>query len=240
MVRARGRRPRRVRRSPILAALAGIALTGCALADRYLPDATPAPVEIATSYHAPPAPRPALRRVAVLPFQDLTRHEAETRALRQALVDEIQKRQAFEVVSLGRDALAEHEEVDFFRSGVFRQDTLIRLAGRFAADGVLYGAVTRYHPYEPLSLGLQLTLVSAEDGEVVWSANGFYDAADAAVVQDVHNFHDVRLAPSGSLEGWRLILVSPSRFGAYVCSRLADTLAAPRPGRAGVVTAGGR
>jgi hypothetical protein len=73
-------------------------------------------------------------------------------------------------------------------------------------------------------LGLQVTLVSASTGDVLWSANGLFDASDAGVEQDVHNWHDTALARSGSLEGWRLVLVSPSRFSNYACSRIADTL----------------
>jgi hypothetical protein len=80
-----------------------------------------------------------------------------------------------------------------------------------------------------MSLGIQVTLVSARTGEVLWSANALFDARDSAVAQDVHNWHDTHLAPSKSLEGWRLVLLSPSRFAAYACSRLADTWDPPAP-----------
>ena len=114
-----------------------------------------------------------------------------------------------------------------FESGLIPRQTLSAVARRYRADGVLFGVVTHYKPYEPVVVGISAEVVSAGTGEVVWQASGLYDSSTAAVAQDVWNWSDTTLAKTTSLEGWRLILQSPARFVDYACARLAATLDAP-------------
>jgi hypothetical protein len=111
-----------------------------------------------------------------------------------------------------------------FESGIISRDTLLAAARRYRADGVLFGILTQFRPYEPLVIGMSVELASVGTGEVVWSSSGLYDAASKDVTQDVHNFNNTQLAGTSSLEGWRIILMSPSRFTEYACSRVASTL----------------
>ncbi len=203
-----------------LLALAVLGTTGC----RSAKDPTPPPVDIATAHSAEaPADQP-IRRVVVPPFQDFNGASRDTEAIRMAMLRALGRRQRFELIPLGESELREVLPAGTFQSGVIPRDTLVAAARRYRADGVLFGVVTDYRPYEPLVLGLNVELAAAASGEVVWAASGLYDSATLGVTQDAHNYHDTQLAGSDSLEGWRLTLLSSSRFTEYVCSRLAATL----------------
>ena len=66
-------------------------------------------------------------------------------------------------------------------------------------------------------------MFSAGAGDVIWEVDALFDARKEDVVRDVHNYHDKVLADSGSLEDYRIILMSPSQFMEYACARIAET-----------------
>lgn len=206
-----------------LLAVALITLPGCSLYNHYLGEPTPQPVTIPVSYRSPTVDGHRIRRVAVLPFRDDTEHPEHAGGVQRAFVDAMNRRQVFEVVEVGLDELDAREEREFFRNGRVARDTLMRLASAYNADGVLYGVVTRYRAYEPMAIGLRISLVSAGAGDLVWEANGLFDSADARVVQDVHHWYDTEVDRSDHLERWRSVLMSPTRFSSYACSRIVTT-----------------
>jgi hypothetical protein len=201
------------------ATLAIFLLPGCCVQK-----CTPPAVPVASSYANSPTDGRDVLRVVVPPFQDETGSPGQTEVVRDALLRALAKRQRFELIPVGEHELREFLPPATFDSGVIPRDVLLAAARRYRADGVLFGVLTQFRPYEPLVVGMSVELASVGTGEVVWSASGLYDAATKGVSQDVHNFHDTQLAGTCSLEGWRIILMSPSRFTDYACSRLADTL----------------
>lgn len=199
-----------------------LGLGGCGLLDR-LPEPTPASQDIPVAYRSLTADGHQMRRVVVLPFVDAIRAPDQIQMIEDAFVASLRKHQYFEVVTVHESPLLSEAEQDVFRSGVFQKKTLLAMAERYRADGVLFGIVTHFRPYEPPCLGLKVELVSVGAGDVVWSAKGLFDAGDERTAMDVHNYHDVRLASSSSLEGWRRMLTSPRRYTRYVCDRMVDT-----------------
>jgi hypothetical protein len=185
---------------------------------------TPDSVPVASSYAQPSSDGREIMRVVVPPFQDETGSPAQTEAVRQALMRAIGKRQKFEMIPVGEHELREFLPPSTFESGIIPRDVLLAAARRYRADGVLFGVLTQFRPYEPLVLGMSVELASVGTGEVVWSSSGLYDAGTQAVTQDVHNYSNTQLARTSSLEGWRIVLMSPSRFTDYACSRVADTM----------------
>ena len=202
-----------------IALLVLVALAGCAS-----DGATPPPVAIAQSHVQAPSDGRVIRRVVVPPFEDVSGLPAEAEGLRSAFIRALAQRQACEVVPLGAQHLRDVMPTGVMREGVVPRDTLIALARRFRADGVLFATVTHWKPYEPMSLGLRVDLVSASTGEVIWNAHGLFDAARQDVQQDVRNWHDTDQASTTSLEGWRVALISPARFAAYVSDRIVGTM----------------
>jgi hypothetical protein len=163
-------------------------------------------------------------RVVVPPFQDETGSPQQAESVRAALMRALGKRQRFEMIPVGEHELREFLPPCTFDSGIIPRDVLLAAARRYRADGVLFGVLNQFRPYEPLVLGLSVELAAVGTGEVVWSSSGLYDASTKCVTQDVHNYSNTQLAGTGSLEGWRIILMSPSRFTDYACSRVADTM----------------
>ncbi len=164
------------------------------------------------------------RRVVFLPLDTEVGHESYARQL-QALVRTAMVGEApFEIVPVSQEDL---RDVDFRitrERGVYRSEDLIRLAGRFGTDGVLFGVLTHFRAAPSVSLGLRITLLDCRTGEVGWASDFVLDAEDVRVDQDVRNFVEVSLRETPSLMGHERVLISPRLFGAYTASRLADTL----------------
>lgn len=187
-------------------------------------DHTPSEVPLASSYSQPSSDGRDIMRVVVPPFQDHTGSPRQAEVVRTALMRALGKRQRFELIPVGEHELREFLPPDVFDSGIISRETLLAAARRYRADAVLFGVLTQFRPYEPLVIGMSVELASVGTGEVVWSSSALYDAASKDVTQDVHNYNNVQLAGTTSLEGWRIILMSPSRFTEYACARIAATL----------------
>ncbi|MAG56844.1 MAG: hypothetical protein CMJ83_11175 [Planctomycetes bacterium] len=210
-----------MRRAVILIPL--LLLPGCGLVEHYLGDGTPSPVRIAVAWRAPTIDGHRVRRVVVLPFRDDTVHPESADGAQHALIDALNRRQPFEVVALDRSVFTARDEELWSTTGRVKKDTILRLSRRYHADGVLYGTVTRFRPYEPMTFGLRIALVSTGAGDLIWEANALYDAQDARVAQDVHHWYDTQQADSHQLESWRSVLMSPTRFIGYACARIVET-----------------
>ena len=208
----------------IFAGLTGVlTLGGCHMRDHYLGEPTPDAVTIPVSYRAPTVDGFRVRRVLVLPFRDDTAHPEHANGLQRAFVDALNRRQVFEVVEVDHRALGQDHQREFVLTGEIVKQALMELARAYKADGVLYGSVTRYRAYEPMAVGLRISLVSAGAGDLIWEANGLFDSSDVRVVRDVHHWYDTEVDQSDHLERWRGVLMSPARFGAYACSRIVNT-----------------
>lgn len=209
----------------ILAALttAVFTTTGCSMYEHYFGVGTPEKVEIAVAFRAPTVDGHSIRRVAVLPFRDDTIHPEKSHAIQSAFVDALSRRQLFDAVALEPTSFTDEESELYFREGRIGKTTLMRLTRDRKVDAVLFGVVTRYRAYEPMSIGLRITMISSGAGDVVWEATGLYDAARVEVAQDVHHWYDTEADQSDHLEAWRGVLMSPTQFAQYVCSRMVDT-----------------
>ncbi|MSR75864.1 MAG: hypothetical protein EXS14_10395 [Planctomycetes bacterium] len=185
---------------------------------------TPDAERIPAAWRSPTIDGHKIRRVVVVPFQDLSGHPIEARAIMQGVVDEIQRRQPFEIFHADSKTLSNEEEDRYLHSGTIDKEALVRVSQEHHADAVLYGVVTRYRAYEPMLLGMQLNLVSTGAGDIVWSTSALFDASDARCAADVHNWHDTSLDHAAdTMNGWRTILLSPARFTAYACARMVAT-----------------
>jgi hypothetical protein len=197
-------------------ALGGLAAAGCETTGP-----TPPPQDIATVWANPTPARKPVVRVLAPPFEDRTGYGAEARLFRQEVLDALDRRGGYEIVPIGEAELREELPASVFAGGTVPRRALISAARRFQADGVLFGVLKRYRPYEPLAAGLTLELVASDDGASVWSVDGLFDAALKTTEDDARNYHETVTADPRSLEGWRLTLLSPGRFAAYVAHRLA-------------------
>lgn len=203
------------------ALLALVALPCCAFLGG--PEPVPEAERIAAAWRSPTIDGHKIRRVVVVPFQDLTGHPEATRAVQQSVIDEIQRLQPFEIFHANNERiLTREEEEHFLNAGTIDKEALVRVSREHHADAVLYGAVTRFRAYEPMLVGIKLNLVSAGAGDVVWSVSALFDAGDASCARDVHHWF-ANHADQRTGADWRTTLLSPARFTSYASSRVVAT-----------------
>jgi hypothetical protein len=175
------------------------------------------------SYRSDARDLETVRRVMVLPPGQVPGVRADLESIHRALLTELAKLQRFELVPLPQGAMEDADLHETLEHGRLSAQALVSLGTRYRLDAVLIGTVTGYRAYKPPHLGLRLQCVSVHTGAPVWAAEGHYDAADAATVEDLQHYTRSFLAPDDSLHGWELNVIAPSRFAAFVVHRLVAT-----------------
>lgn len=181
-----------------------------------------AEAEVAADFHSY-----SIRRVGLLPFAGHDVPERQSQALQRGLYIEIDQSTPFEVVLLTARDLQEVEESQPHRRGWYQPRTIIELSRRFNLDAILFGTVTQQRFYPPQSIGLQVDMVAAETGQVVWSSSVALDASDPRVIDGLKAFYTLpedNLLLEEESEDWELALLSPERFARFAAYQIAQLL----------------
>lgn len=95
----------------------------------------------------------------------------------------------------------------------------------YGCDAVLFGQLTVFKAYAPLSVGWRLRLVDARSQQTVWASDEVFDATHRAVRAEVrrHERKAVRVLPWQRTEDW-MALHSPRRFGQIALAAALGTL----------------
>lgn len=164
-----------------------------------------------------------LRRIGLVPFtgEGLTRERSVE--LQAAFFAEISAATPFEVVPLEPADLAEIPTSDPYRRGAYEPRTIIEVSRRFNLDATLIGTVTDQQYFPPQRLGVQLDMVAAETGLVIWSSSLQLDASKRRVRDSLRAWSQ---EDQGDLddEDWELTLISPRRFGRFAAWQVARLL----------------
>lgn len=208
---------RRARASCVAAAAVLAFVAGCSTA-------RPAPLPV-TCYRAPGTGLADVRRAVVLPFEREAAAADFLEDLEAIFAGEMQKERRFELVPLG-DSDAGLASALVRREGEYEIGALIEIARRYSADAALVGTVTQFRAYEPMALGLKAELVSVASGEVVWSAEAFFDCAEEATLEAIREYHGSRGGRDErtDVSGWRQYTASPRSFARFACASVAATL----------------
>jgi len=175
------------------------------------------------SYWADARDVACVRRIMFLPIEPVPGVNAPLDRLRAAVLDELGKVQRFEIVPLPDNT---DEDETIYRAALHGGqplDALVTLGKRYRVDAVVLGTVTSYRAYPPAHLGLRLQMLSLHSGRPVWAAEGLYDAAEEATLDDVRHYARSYLGPEASMHGYEINLISPTRFAAFVAHRLVGT-----------------
>jgi len=160
-----------------------------------------------------------IRRVGMLPFGG--RGVAATRALeiQRAFHSEFTQSTPFEIVLLGERELVELTPSDAYIRGSYDPRTIIGLSRRHNFDAIFFGTITQERFFPPQVLSLQLDLVAAETGLVVWTGSVHMDADDPRVAQGLKTYY-------GGVddEAWQVALISPERFARFAAFQMACLL----------------
>ena len=183
----------------------------------------PPEAKVVNCYLAEPADLANVRRIMVLPFTAQAGVEVDCEQVRDSFVTALQKLRRFEVVPLPVSA----EEDDMLNASLQRgrlsTEAMVRLCNRYALDGLYVGSVTAWRPYMPAHLGMRTQLISVHSGATVWAVDAIYDANDRTTIGDLRAYAEASQQDDGSLHGWEMNLIAPTKFTNYVATRFVGT-----------------
>lgn len=202
---------RRRARLAFLALLAG----GCAFAE-----ADPAaPFAVVEGALAPAPPGAPVRRVLLLPLAAGDAPAAHPSLMQEALAQALRAACGFEVVAPHVGELPRTTRDDLAAWGVRRSESLIRLHREWGCDAVVSGRLAFSRPHGEPAAGLELALVDARDGRLLWTARGVVDARVPATRASLQRFRELEAAAGDDLS-----LVPAESFARFVAASFVRTL----------------
>lgn len=94
-----------------------------------------------------------------------------------------------------------------------------------ACDGILFGELTQFSAFPPLSVGLRMSLVDVQSGRIIWSVDEILDTGNPAVSNGARRyFHGTLKGPATDSFDSQIVLDSPIRFGRYAVATLIATM----------------
>jgi len=163
------------------------------------------------AYTAQAATLPAIRTIAIFPFDRGPASPQSARLVEDTLATQLARR--YRVVRYHPPApgTVQQPPAGLVEDLLAARDTL-------RADAALLGAIVDYRPYEPPSITMSLKLLSTTDGSVIWAASGTIDAARPDIEQRVRKYYTHARRPTASLFGWRSILLAERQYANYVAN----------------------
>ncbi len=166
-----------------------------------------------------------LNRVGLLPFQGAELTTEQSAALSAAFFAELSLSTPFELVPLAQADLEEVQHSEPYLRGWYRPETIFTLSRRYSLDALLFGTVTQSQFFPPQKLSLQVDMVAAETGAVIWTSAVHLDAAEQRVRDGLEvYFSDPEEEDDSPGEDWHLALLSPSRFAQFAAFQIASLL----------------
>ncbi len=160
-----------------------------------------------------------LRRVGLPPVAGERLDVEHGSELQESLFAELSRTTPYELVALLPEDLAEVLESEPHRRGRYAPRTVADVARRFDLDGVLFATVTHQRHFPPLQVSVQVDLVAAETGLVIWSGSVHLDATDPRVRRGLEVWG------GGDVDGtWQVALLSPDRFARFAAWQIASLL----------------
>ncbi|MDA3963595.1 MAG: hypothetical protein PF961_22645 [Planctomycetota bacterium] len=173
------------------------------------------------SFHRDPSIE-SVRRIVVMPMHRASGVGKTAVAVDLAIPAAWRELGTFEVINA---TMAERDLLipdDAFRTRRISAEQLRQVYADFRADAVLLGRIEHLDSFDPVSLSLEIAMISCLDGRVLWSASGNFDGARQAIQKDIEAwFHKAGGRDNASVSGWRSALQSPRVFARYVADRLA-------------------
>lgn len=211
-------------------------LCGC----RSLPGLPPQVRDFGPAYHPSNVYRrwPTLpvevRRVALLPLAGTSTTadlQAGIDALEPLVYAELQKSKRFEVVLVTQVQMKQWTGQNLWRTDEqLPADLLQRVREGTDCDAILFCQLTRFQPYQPVSVGWKFSLIEnartlgGAVPQVIWSADEVLDAGDPEVATAARNYYAQHLRNEAASADPSTMLSSPARFGQYTLWTLFSTI----------------
>ncbi|WP_309016719.1 hypothetical protein [Pelagicoccus sp. SDUM812003] len=214
-----------------VAALCAVVLSGCKSVHSYNSrhDTTLGKKDKVQNVHRGTELPEHLRRVALLPLARGRYDHIEMGSIRDNFVQEIGKRNLFEVVAIEPERMEEMFGSEEFASVELLPTTLLsKLHTVYAIDGVMLIDISYYNPYQPVGIGVRAKLLDGHTGEIVWAADEVFDAANPAVSNAARKYFQTQSVNQYPLHHTQSVLHSPTRFSKYVADAIFSTIQPPR------------
>lgn len=167
-----------------------------------------------------------LYRVAVFPLLGVDGEFAPPEIM-DAMIKSLRSKARFEIVMIGVEEFdrASPSGIPSISRSEALAPSLLSVANRVGADGVLQLELNHYRPYKPLQIGVRGRLVHLnEAGDILWSVDEVFDAGDKTVAIAARKYAEEQVEQPFPLQSSFSVLMSPSRFAAYVGSAIFETL----------------
>ncbi len=213
-----------------LTAALAVVLAGCtpsqeeAIRQKMTPSFEP------TNTYAVPQMPAHMRRVALLPMSGRSRDEDQLARLDTVFTSELNKRLLFEVVPVSADTMKRlFGRTRFDSAELLPADFLRKVTAATNADGIVFLDLTRYEPYQPLSIGVRSKLVDATSGVVLWSFDTVFDAGNPTVAMAARRYQGSQGEVPFPMDSTGSVLQSPERFAKYAAAATFSTMPSHLP-----------
>lgn len=168
---------------------------------------------------------PGIRRVVLLPVWHEAAGADYLRSVDSQLASELTRKNLFEVIAVNRVQLSRLFSAEQLASfDVLPHDFLSRLKGTYDADAVLLVDLTRFDPYQPMSVGLRAKLIQIETTQMLWAFDDLFDSGNPTVAMGARRFQAATDRKMYPLDNSGTVLQSPERFLKYVTHTMFGTL----------------
>jgi len=162
-------------------------------------------------------------RIVVVPFDAPGCSRGARDLVTSALAMELQAALHADVITASSQDERLTAESALWRRGRVNIDALVAARKEYLADAFVFGTVTHYKEYDPPILGLKVSMISARAGQVLWAAEGLFDAQARSTRSQAEDY----FRNSGlrrSLYGPDLMFMSPRLFARFVASEVVRPL----------------
>ncbi len=219
-------------RKGVLLCLFILLFSGCSKSMQNYYKMTDAVFEPSNYFVHPEYDRFKIRRVMFAPIKNETTYSDVQRVLEPIFMTEWSKINYFEIVPAYGDVRNEFDSFHIHERGRFYKLRLYDIAKRFNVDAVIFTHVTRYSPYEPCTIGINVQMIHTYSGVVVWALNETYDGKLREVENMVRNYYFENMRFEYPLLDWKIMMVSMRNFaqavGYSVANSLTDYIVPPR------------
>lgn len=222
-----------------------VVLTGCTHGIPKRVSPAPGCLPTYSQYHAETFRWGSVARVLVLPFRNESKYTRAADEINTAFRAEMQQLGRFEVVASAADDSAVLS-TEIHKAGKFDEAELIRLKKIYSADVIIYGTITQYSPYPRPKVGIVIQAINPNDGKVIGSVDGLWDANNLPIAKRAQGYYLQRKPRGPYVEAnWifpddghadEIALLSPALFQRYVCSEVSSILVQD-PSATGVIFA---
>ncbi len=201
-----------------------ISLSGCTVMDdiKSIAIKTPPPLN---SYVADELREGLIKKALILPFTNENGPERVGEIVGNAFAIELGKTGLFHTFSpsVSPQELANADKA-LWGYGSIDVDTLIAAKKKYGVDAFIFGKVTQYKAFVPLSLGIRVIMISGHSGAAAWSVEGVFDSDQKSVVQAAKSYYKKNYRRDQSLYGWELMLLSMERYTKFITNMLVENL----------------